>query len=72
MASFALLIAVVMIAAGVLLISFLLLLRNKPEKVTGPQADESVPKYGECYDLCKRASGDAAEDCVGLCAYGWP
>ncbi len=66
MTLFALLIAVIMIAAGVLLIGLLLLLRN------GPQAGESVPKYGDCYDLCKRDSGEAEEDCVGLCAYGWP
>jgi hypothetical protein len=72
MTSFALFIAVIMIAAGVLLIGFLLLLRNKHDRLTRSSTSESVPKYGDCYDLCKGDSGEAADNCVGLCAYGWP
>jgi hypothetical protein len=72
MTLFAFFIAVIMIAAGVLLISFLLLLRNKHDRLTGPLTSESVPTYGDCNDLCKGDSGEAAENCVGLCAYGWP
>ena len=69
MTSFALFIAVIMIAAGVLLIGFLLLLRNKQREAS---AGEGVPKYGDCYDVCKGDSGEEAENCFGLCAYGWP
>jgi hypothetical protein len=72
MTSFALFIAVIMIVAGVLLISFLLLLRSKHDKLRRQSTAESVPKYGDCYDLCKGDSGEASENCVGLCAYGWP
>jgi hypothetical protein len=69
---FALLIAVLMILAGVLLIGFLLLLRNKADEFAGPPTNEMIPGYGDCYDLCRGDSGEVAENCVGLCAYGWP
>lgn len=69
MTSFALFIAVIMNVAGVLLISFLLLLRSKHDRLRWQSTIESVPEYGNCYDLCK---GDSGENCVGLCAYGWP
>lgn len=69
MTSFALFIAVIMNVAGVLLISFLLWLRNKHDRLSEESTSESVPKYGNCYDLCKDVSGG---NCFGLCAYGWP
>jgi hypothetical protein len=69
MSLLALIIALLMIVAGVLLISFLLLLRDKYDRSS---ANESVPTYGECYDLCKGDSGGEPDDCIGLCAYGWP
>ncbi|MGO9119423.1 MAG: hypothetical protein ACLQPD_17670 [Desulfomonilaceae bacterium] len=72
MTSFALFIAVIMNAAGVLLIGFLLLIRNKHDRLTEASTSESVPKYGDCYDLRKDDAGEAADNCVGLCAYGWP
>ncbi len=72
MSSLAIIIALLMIAAGVLLIGFLLLLRNRYEEFTESSTDESVPSYGDCYDLCKGDSVEASTSCVGLCAYGWP
>jgi hypothetical protein len=63
---------VIMNVAGVLLISFLLLLRNKHDRLSEASTGESVPKYGDCYDVCKGDSGEGADNCVGLCAYGWP
>jgi hypothetical protein len=71
MSSLAIIIALLMIAAGVLLIGFLLLLRNRYE-FTESSTDESIPSYGDCYDLCKGDSVEASASCVGLCAYGWP
>ena len=72
MSSLAIIIALLMIAAGVLLTGFLLLLRDKYEKFTESSTHENVTSYGGCYDLCKGDSRDVAENCVGLCAYGWP
>ena len=69
---FALLVAVLMILAGVLLIGFLLSLRNKYEEFTGSSTNQRAPGYGDCNDLCRGDSGEVAENCVGLCAYGWP
>ena len=68
----ALIVAVLMNVSGFLLIGFLLLLRNIPDEFTEPPANEIVPGYGDCYDLCKGDSGNADENCIGLCAYGWP
>lgn len=71
MSSLAIIVALLMIAAGVLLIGFLLFLRDKYDEFRS-SADESAPTYGDCYDLCKGDSGEPADICIGLCAYGWP
>ena len=65
-------IAALLIVSGVLLIGFLLMLRNRADEFTGPPTNEMVPGYGDCHDLCRGDSGESAESCVGLCAYGWP
>jgi len=72
MPSLALFIAVIVNVAGSLLIGFLLLLSNKRDRLRGQSTIESVPRYWNCFDLCKSDSGEAAGNCVGLCAYGWP
>ncbi len=71
MSLLALLIGLLMIVAGVLLTSFLLLLRDKQEEYT-ESAGANVPTYGDCYGLCKGDSGEPSVTCIGLCAYGWP
>jgi hypothetical protein len=71
MSSLALIIALFMIVAGVLLIGFLLLLRDKREEFRST-GDANVPTYGECHDLCKGDSGEQSTSCIALCAYGWP
>jgi hypothetical protein len=72
MTSLGLLVAALMIVVGVFLIGFLLLLRNRYEQFTESSTNESIPSYGDCYDLCKGDSVEASTSCVGLCAYGWP
>ncbi len=71
MSLLALFIGLLMIVAGVLLISFLLLLRDKQQEFR-ESANANVPTYGDCYDLCKGDSGEPSAPCIGLCAYGWP
>lgn len=67
-----LLIAGLMIASAVLLIGFLLMLRNKSEEPTGSSTGQSMPAYGDCSDLCSTDSKEASDACMALCAYGWP
>ncbi len=71
MSLLALFIGLLLIVAGVLLISFLLFLRDKQDQYRA-SANANIPTYGDCYDLCKRDSGEPSVTCIGLCAYGWP
>ncbi|HVN81821.1 MAG TPA: hypothetical protein VMW38_22745 [Terriglobia bacterium] len=70
--SAALIIAVLLIASGVSLISFLLLLRNESGRFTESSTGKESPTYGNCYDICKGDSEEASDQCIALCAYGWP
>jgi hypothetical protein len=67
-----LLMAALMIVAGILVIGSILMLRNRQLDPTEPSSGHGVQGERTCNEICSDDSKEDVYECFALCTYGWP